>query len=358
MSRIFKIASAFIGIIVGAGFASGQEVLLYFTSFGHLGTAGAVLATAFFAYMGMMLTKLGTRMKAESHKEAIYRVSGWKWLGWIVDAVIIFTLFGVGVVMIAGAGSIPSQQFGLPALTGVIFMCLIVTAAILLNVEKVVKIIGSITPFLILTVVIISIYSLVSMDESFSVLETTALQQPNGFSYWFVSAMNYVSFNIAVGASMALLMGGNETDERVSALGGLFGGLGLGMMIVLSHLAIFSRIDTIAAYDMPLLALVDELSPILGAFYSVVLFGMVFNTAVSMFFSLAARFTTLGTAGHKKFVLITITAAFGLSFLGFTDLVSLFYPVIGYMGLFLIAALLLTPFRFKAEEKKNRKQAA
>ncbi|MBN8235267.1 hypothetical protein JF544_08385 [Halobacillus kuroshimensis] len=358
MSRIFKIASAFIGIIVGAGFASGQEVLLYFTSFGNMGTAGAVLATAFFAYMGMMLTRLGTRMKADSHKEAVHRVSGWRWLGWVVDAVIIFTLFGVGVVMIAGAGSIPSQQFGIPAITGVIFMCVIVTAALLLNVDKVVKIIGSITPFLILTVVVISIYSVMSMDKSFAVLEATALKQPSDFSYWFISAMNYVSFNIAVGASMALLMGGNETDEKTSALGGLFGGLGLGLMIVLSHLAIFSRVDSIAGYDMPLLALVDELSPVLGAFYSIVLFGMVFNTAVSMFFSFAARFTTLGTARHKKFVLMTIAAAFGLSFLGFTDLVSLFYPLIGNMGLFLIAALLVAPFRFRAEEKKNSKQAA
>lgn len=37
MWNILKIASAFIGIIVGAGFASGQEVLQYFTSFGHWG---------------------------------------------------------------------------------------------------------------------------------------------------------------------------------------------------------------------------------------------------------------------------------------------------------------------------------
>ena len=34
MKRILLIASAFIGVIVGAGFASGQEVLQYFTSFG------------------------------------------------------------------------------------------------------------------------------------------------------------------------------------------------------------------------------------------------------------------------------------------------------------------------------------
>ncbi|WP_226580738.1 hypothetical protein [Halobacillus litoralis] len=357
MKRILKIASAFIGIIVGAGFASGQEILQYFTSYGYLGTIGAVVATSLFAYMGMMLTTLGTRMQAKSHKEAIYRISG-RYLGKVIDAVIILTLFGVGVVMIAGAGSIPHQQFGLSQASGIVFMTIIVTLAVMMNVNRVIQVIGSITPFLIITVLIIAAYSLFTMEGTFSELQPFALEQPSALSHWFMAAINYVSFNIAVGASMALLMGGNEENEKISAAGGLVGGLGLGLMIILSHLAIFSKVDAVAGYDMPLLALVDQLSPVLGLFYSIVLFGMVFNTAVSMFFSLAARFTKVGTKKHKQFVLIIGAAAFGLSFVGFTELVAFFYPVIGYLGVFLIFALIRAPFRLKAERKKQSSQAA
>lgn len=358
MKKILKIASAFIGIIVGAGFASGQEILQYFTSFGYMGTVGTVIATALFAYMGMMLVKLGTRTQATSHKEAVYRVSGNKYLGLVVDYVIILTLFGVGVVMIAGAGSIPSQQFGLSPLIGIIFMSVIVMATIMMNVNKVVNIIGSITPFLVITVLIISAYSLLTSEQPFSQLNPVAMDQPSALPNWFISAINYVSFNVAVGASMSLLMGGNEKDERISSFGGLLGGLGLGIMIVLSHLAIFSKVDTVAAFDMPILALVDDLSPMLGTVYSVVLFGMVFNTAVSMFFSFAARFTKVGTSNHKKFVLITGLVAFGLSFVGFTDLVTIFYPVIGFLGLFLIFALVTAPLRLKKEQKKEERLSA
>ncbi|MFC7061014.1 hypothetical protein [Halobacillus seohaensis] len=358
MTKALKIASAFIGIIVGAGFASGQEILQYFTSFGYLGTIGTIISTALFAYMGMMLVKLGTRTQATSHKEAVYRVSGHKYFALVVDYVIILTLFGVGVVMIAGAGSIPSQQFGMSPLVGVIIMSVLVIATVMMNVDKVVKVIGSITPFLIFTVIIIAIYSLFTMDQSFNDLNPVAVDQPSALSNWFFSAINYVSFNVAVGASMSLLMGGNEKDERTSALGGLLGGLGLGIMIVLSHLAIFSKVDTVAAYDMPTLALVNDLSPVLGIFYSIVLFGMVFNTAVGMFFSFAARYTEVGTSKHKKFVLITGVVAFGLSFVGFTELVAFFYPLIGYMGLFLILALVTAPFRLKKEQKKEERLSA
>ncbi|ELK47921.1 hypothetical protein QRD89_14735 [Halobacillus sp. ACCC02827] len=357
MIRVLKIASAFIGIIVGAGFASGQEILQYFTSFGTIGTIGAVISTALFAYLGMMLTKIGTRLKAKSHKEAIYRVSG-KYLGVVVDYVIIFTLFGIGVVMIAGAGSIPSQQFGLSPLFGVILMSVIVLATVMLNVEKVIRIIGSVTPFLVVSVVGVSIYSLITMDGTFSEWNSVAQEQPSAVSNWFMSSINYVSLNLALGASMSLLMGGNEDDERISSLGGLVGGLVLGLMIVLSHLAMFAQIEVVGTYDMPMLKMVDDLSPALGILYSIILFGMVFNTAVSMFFSLSARFTTVGTPAHRKFVTVSIIAAFILSFAGFTKLVSIFYPVIGYMGIFLILALITAPFRLKQEMHNQERRSA
>ncbi len=45
MKKSFQIGSAFVGLIVGAGFASGQEVMQYFTSFGIWGTVGGIIAT-------------------------------------------------------------------------------------------------------------------------------------------------------------------------------------------------------------------------------------------------------------------------------------------------------------------------
>ena len=42
MKKSLQIGSAFIGIVVGAGFVSGQEILLFFTSYGYLGIAGSI----------------------------------------------------------------------------------------------------------------------------------------------------------------------------------------------------------------------------------------------------------------------------------------------------------------------------
>ncbi|ASN04512.1 YkvI family membrane protein [Virgibacillus necropolis] len=351
--KILKIASAFIGIIVGAGFASGQEVLQYFTSFGLIGTVGAIIATALFAYLGMTLTSLGSRLQTRSHKDAVYKISG-RYLGVVVDYIIIFTLFGVGVVMIAGAGSILDQQFGLPSFLGTMLMTVLVILTIMMNVDRVVAVIGSITPFLIISVILVSIYSLLTMDSSFAELNPIAKEQPSTLPNWFIAGINYVSFNIAVGASMSLVMGGAERDEKAAKMGGLLGGLGLGILILVSHLAIYSKVDVVANFDMPMLKIVDDISPVLGIFYSIILFGMIFNTAVSMFFAFGARFTEIGTNKFKVFVSITMIIAFSASFVGFTELVAFFYPLIGYLGLFLIAALVYASIKIPAAKKKRQ----
>ncbi|SDJ78669.1 YkvI family membrane protein [Sediminibacillus albus] len=352
MKKVLQMGSAFIGIIVGAGFASGQEVLQYFTSFGLIGTAAAFLATIFFSYLGMTLTRLGSRMQTKSHKDAIYQISG-RYLGIIVDYVIIFTLFGVGVVMVAGAGSIVDQQLGMPSIVGALLMAVLVYFTAMLKVGRVVAVIGSVTPLLIIAVILLSIYSAFTMDGPLAALDAAAKQQPSALPNWFLSAVNYVSFNIALGASMSLVMGGAEPNERTAALGGLTGGFGLGILILLSHLAIFSKVETAAQFDMPLLKIVDDISPVLGLIYFLILFGMIFNTAVSMFFAFGARFTETGTKKFKGFILISLTAAFAASFVGFTDLVAFFYPLIGYMGLFLIGALIYSSLVTERRSKKK-----
>lgn len=350
MLRVLKIGFAFIGVIVGAGFASGQEILQYFTSFGYQGTIAAIVATALFAYLGMVLVNIGSRLQVDSHKSAIYEISG-RYLGVIVDAIIVFTLFGVGVVMIAGAGSTVNQQFGLPVFVGSLIMTVIVVLAMMLKVDKVVAVIASITPFLLLFIVIISIYSFSTMDASFAELKPIAESQPKSFPNWFVSAINYVSFNIAVGAGMALITGGSEKDSRIAGIGGLVGGLGIGLMIMLAHLAIFSKIEVVAAFDLPLLKIVDDISPVLAIIFAIIIFGMIFNTALGMFYGFVARFFEMDTKKAYIATVITLVIGFILSFVGFTTLVAKFYSLIGYLGLFLILALIYAPFKLKRAGK-------
>lgn len=52
MKDVFKIAGAFVGVLVGAGFASGQELLVFFVNFGAWGVAGTLVSAALFTFLG------------------------------------------------------------------------------------------------------------------------------------------------------------------------------------------------------------------------------------------------------------------------------------------------------------------
>src|SRR5690625_1082141 len=353
MLKVLKIGSAFIGIIVGAGFASGQEILQYFTSFGYMGTVGAIVATALFAYVGMTLVNVGSRLQTTNHKEAFVDISG-RIFGSIIDCIIIFTLFGVGVVMLAGAGSLFNQQFGLPTFVGSLILIILVAVVVMLNVQQVISVIGSITPFLILFIMMAGLYSLFTMDLSLKELEPMAQKHDSALSNWLFSAVNYVSFNTAVGAAMSLVMGGAEKDPKVAARGGLVGGIALGIMIVVSHLAIFSKIDVVGSYELPMLKLVDLISPVMSFIMTFVLFGMIFNTAISMFYAFTARFMEMNTFKANIFVVVTLLAGFAASFAGFTGLVSFFYPLIGTLCLVLIGVLIYAPFKLARDERAGK----
>ena len=144
---------------MGAGFASGQEVMQFFTSFGIYSVIGAIIAGLLFAFLGMHVLQLGTYYQTASHREVIYKICG-RYFGFAIDLLITFFLFGVAVVMIAGSGSIFEQQFGIPPLVGNLIMTVAVIVTLCLNVNKVIAVISSITPYLLVLIFIITGYSL------------------------------------------------------------------------------------------------------------------------------------------------------------------------------------------------------
>jgi uncharacterized membrane protein YkvI len=59
-----RMAGAFVGVIVGAGFASGQEILQFFASFGAMGLLGCLVAALAFVLLSMVFSTLGQRLWA------------------------------------------------------------------------------------------------------------------------------------------------------------------------------------------------------------------------------------------------------------------------------------------------------
>lgn len=346
MKKSFQIGAAFIGVIVGAGFASGQEILQFFTSFGTIGIIGTLVATALFAFIGMNLTQLGSRLQTTSHQNVIYHICG-RYVGIVVDFVITFFLFGVTVVMFSGAGAIFEQQFNIPGYIGSIIMAIVTIATVTLSVQKVITLIGAFTPFLLLLVIVITGYSVINYDFSTAEIQAAVTSKNQGAPHWLLGGLLYVSYNIAAGVAMLTVMGGTVKDEKVAAWGGIIGGLGLGLLLLLINISMLTQLKEIAAVPMPMLFLANNMGSIVGTLMSIILLGMIYNTAVGMLYAFTVRFIQPDTVRFKGSIILFGLVAYAASFVGFVTLVGTVYPVMGYLGFVLIGAIIFAWIRKK-----------
>ena len=359
LKNAIGIAFAFIGVLVGAGFASGQETMQYFIAFGTQGIWGAALSSALMLIAGVSILQLGSYFQANEHMEVLGSVSS-KVMSWILDIATITTLFSIGFVMYAGAGANLNQQFGWPVWIGATLMLALVLVIGMMDVDKVTAAVGAVTPLLLFFVIFGCICTLYTSDLDWSNLNAQAQEVSTTLPNWWISSLNYTGLNAICVASMALVIGGNYLDTRAAGLGGFLGGMGYLVMLLLLSCGLLAAVGSIAGDDMPMLTLITNIHPVLGFIMSLVIFGMIFATALGMFFALGKRLARGRQERFRPIFITTCLIGFALSFVGFKTLVSVVYPILGYLGILLIVVLAAAWLRSSQKLRKegNRRRRA
>lgn len=357
IKRTITIVLAFIGIIVGAGFATGQEMLQYFVSYGKIGILAAFVSAITVAISGLVVVQLGSYYLAGDHGTVLRHVSH-PFLAHLLDLGVLVTLFSTGTVMFAGAGSNLNQQFHIPTWVGSLIMLVLVLIVGLLDVDRVTEIIGALTPFIIVFITITAIWVLSTPHADPVTLEQAAHTITPVGTHWLISALNYVGLNLMIGASMAIIIGGNNPDPRAAGLGGFLGGIMFGLMLTAATWALYLRSNQVAADDVPMLTIVNQIHPWLGFGMSLAILGMIFNTVIGMLYAFGKRITASRPKRFYPAFVVSSCIAFGFSFLGFKTLLSVVFPILGYIGILLFLVFLvgwLRSFSKIQEESLRRK---
>lgn len=358
--RSLAVAASFVGIVVGAGFASGMEALQYFVAYGTNGFYGVILASVTMLFAATAFMTFGSYFLAREHNEVFYNVTS-KPAAFIMDWSAVACMFSVGFVMFAGAGSNLKQAFEWPIWVGAVAMLALMLIVGRFDVDKVSSVIGWATPLLVVFVLIGSIYSFTQVDVSWSEVGNYAQQEvsrADGTPYWWLGALNHTGLNALCGVSMALVMAGDEFDTKSSRLGGILGGVIYAVMLALLVASLLIQVESVNGNDMPLLAVIDNVDPVLGFIMTWVIFLMVFNTCLGMFYALAKRLTRKNPERFYPTYAIACVVGFGLSFAGFQPLVNSLYPILGYLGLFVMAVMTVTYLRHRSELKDEGERRA
>ena len=343
-----QVALAFIGLMVGAGFATGQEVIQYFISFGVWGLLGAVIAGILMIASGAVIINIGSYFLADEHLRVFRSVSA-PLMSRFLDIAVSLTLLAMGIVMLAGAGSTLEQQFGLPAWIGSAIMAGVVMLTGLLDVNKVTNIISAVTPLIFVAVIVAFVYALMQLPVDFTAAHELAVQADSPVSPWWLSAINYTCMALMLGVSMSLVIGGNTLDPRDAARGGLWGGAVYTVLLIMNAFALLVTFDAVGDADVPMLQLFQTIHPAAAIAMVFVTFVMIYNTCISMFYALGRRMTVNHRTRYVPVFLGLCVVGYLVSLIGFGTLMSVVYPAIGYVGMVLVVVMFVWWFR-------NRKQ--
>lgn len=325
---------------MGAGFATGQEVVQYFTSFGINGVWGIIIAGVIMTIAGTVFLQLGSYFHASEHN-AVFRKVTHPIVSKLLDIAVIFTLFAVGFVMLAGAGSNMAQQFGWPAWVGSTLMLVLVLVTGLLDVDKVSNVIGLLTPTIIIAVIALLIYTLMNMPENTGEVIDIASQTEAPIGNWLLSAVNDNGLALILAVSMSLVIGGDHISPREAG----WGGVTYAILLGISGFVLLMGADKIGDSDVPMLVLVNEMGSTAGFLMAIVIFLMSFNTAIGMFYALGKRLASGRENRTYPIFVVGTLAGYGMSFFGFTTLMNYVYPILGYMGMFMVVVRVFAWFR-------------
>ncbi len=338
----WKVAATFIGTVVGAGFASGQEILKFFTHFGSGGIVGISLCCLLFCVTGTTIMFLGNRLQAPSFGEVVRHVCG-KRLGPVMDLLLGLFLFGTLSVMLAGSGAVFFQQWGLPFWLGTSVTLVISVLTVLFGLKGIIRVNSIVVPFMVLLCILATLPA-ISTEIITANLQNFVPVASGAAPHWFLSALLYVSYNITLGVSVLAPLGKEIKNPPSLFWGGIAGGLSLGILAMLINLAILSHYPDSAQYEVPSLFVAGRLAWVIQLAFSFILWAEIFTTVIGTVYGLAVRIAGYAGINYILVTMVLMLMALGMSQLGFSGLVGALYPLFGYVSLAFLGCLLTLPF--------------
>ena len=315
-----------VGSVIGSGFSSGKEMVVYFARFGKYSYLYILITCVLFVFVFYIL--LNNAGKAEKRLKKSY----------ILNLINIFICFIFASSMFAGLKSLISDYGTIIYIVLCIFLiisCLFVTIIGLNSLQKINLIL---MPVIIIIFFIVLIYCS-SLEAILGVYNSTKL----GI---FFSPL-YVILNTST-AGIVISQSGKKLTKKQTWIASIVSTAILSVFLLFGNFILQRNFHSFQL-DMPFLYLVKT-SSILTFFMKFVIFVGCITSLFSLCLTLKISLNVI-VKKEISTVLITVFVPFVISEFGFSEIVSIFYPIASVLGIYILFDLFLIPF-FKQTNNK------
>ena len=327
MKNIRKVVMVIIGTLIGAGFASGKEIYMFFFVFGKMGILGIIISSILTGLTIYFTLNITTKQEIDNYNELLENVNNnhikiKKVLKSIVNVFLLISFY----IMVAGFGAYIYQEYKIPTYIS----CSIFVIIIYFILNKDIKGILSINNILVPIIIILIIF--LGLKNSQNLINSNLFQAPVKQYIPVFYSILYTSYNsiilIPVIISLKNYIQKKSDIMNISILSSLcIAILATCIFCILSK----SQID-ISGIDMPIIELVSDYGLIIKKIYGIVIIISIFTSAVSVGYSFIKNVSN--EKNYKKHLLLVIFSSIFVSNIGFTNLVNILYPLFGIIGIF------------------------
>lgn len=328
IKNMLKIASVYIGLVIGAGFASGREIITFFGSFGKdfvigIGAMGIMLSA-----IGYLILKIIEENDIRDYSGFLRTVMGKKeaFLTELVTGTFLCVLF---FAMVAAGGSLIYEAFGISRWIGSLALSVLSFITFVYGMEAVVKINGFLSPVMVIGTVVVCLYYYFGQSKSVF-LRFNSEKAPLMIIF---SAFVYVSYNIISAVSVFAEAEEIVKESRLSKFGAVLGGTVLAAMGGLIGIVLIEEGNSVLNFDIPMLMVLKGRGRVVEFIYIIVLLGAIITTAAANGFGAVKWLEGKVKINRTKIDFALCAVAFGASFLGFGGFTDRIYPVFGILGI-------------------------
>lgn len=331
MKNILKTVFVLIGTIIGAGFASGKEIYLFFFQYGLNGLIGIIISGIMFSYIIWKILEI-------CEKQEINKYEDFKINSHIKHIMTIF-LLTTFYIMIAGFAAFLFQEFNIPYFIGSTIISGICYLTFIRGVDGIVKVNTVLIPVLI--IVLIHIFAQNVDSEGIKKLFSENKNMNGGDLYnsikWLISCFQYVGYNsIIIIPILINLKNKKELYNKISSI--LFG-----IIFIIMAVGIFMLLQKCTQseieLEIPIIEIISKKGKIYKYILQIIIGIAIYTSAISAGYGFIQNIVT-NEEKYKKTTKIICISSVLISSIGFSYLVQLLYPIFGLLGLIQIRSII------------------
>lgn len=326
-----------IGSLIGAGFASGQEIYSFFYKNGIWGLLGILicsLITGFVIYKTLVIIY---KNKIFNYKDFLQILINNKNESLIkfMNAIIIFSLLISFYVMISGFGAYINQVFSINNIYASLILAIICYFIFMKNIKGLTKVNEFVVPILIFFIIIIGFFYLLNYG-----IEPIKNIKNVNFNLKFVyDSLIYCSYNmllvIPVLSSLKKYLKNQKQIKYISIFCMI-----IFMLISFIAFLLLAKINVnIDFIEMPAVYSVSNFLPKFNFIYGIIIILSILTTALSSGIGFLENFVK-NKQYYPQFVIIVCITSVIISNFGFSKLVNLAFPIFGILGILQIFIIL------------------